>query len=125
MFGIDLVNIIREEKPEWFGPEYEQLVNKLCLAAYEAEEEIIDWMYEGGDLDFLPKQVVKEFVKLRMNNSLKATGLKPLLDVDAKLVGQTDWFDNEVIATKHVDFFQKRSINYNKRSACVTSSDLF
>ena len=43
---------------------------------------------------------------------------KPLLDT-------TRWFDEEVIATKHVDFFDKRSINYNKRQASVTSADLF
>ena len=41
------------------------------------------------------------------------------------LLEETDWFDNEVIATKHVDFFDKRSINYNKRAASVTSEDLF
>jgi ribonucleoside-diphosphate reductase beta chain len=46
-------------------------------------------------------------------------------EVSEALLEETDWFDNEVIATKHVDFFDKRSINYNKRSASVTSEDLF
>lgn len=46
-------------------------------------------------------------------------------DVNEVLLAETDWFDNEVIATKHTDFFNKRSINYNKRSTSVTSADLF
>ena len=32
------------------------------------------------------------------------------------MVEETDWFDDEVVGTKHGDFFDKRSINYNKRS---------
>ena len=68
---------------------------------------------------------MKEFVKNRFNNSLAAIGLPRHFDVNQVLLEETDWFDNEVIATKHVDFFDKRSINYNKRSASVTSEDLF
>ena len=37
----------------------------------------------------------------------------------------TDWFDDEVVATKHVDFFVKRSINYSKRTRSITADDLF
>jgi ribonucleoside-diphosphate reductase beta chain len=48
-----------------------------------------------------------------------------IFEVSDALLEETDWFDAEVIATKHVDFFNKRSINYNKRSASVTSDDLF
>jgi ribonucleoside-diphosphate reductase beta chain len=68
---------------------------------------------------------VKEFIKNRLNNSLIAIGMKPVFAIDEALVEETEWFDAEVIATKHVDFFQKRSINYNKRSSSVTSADLF
>jgi ribonucleoside-diphosphate reductase beta chain len=73
----------------------------------------------------LPAQNVKEFVKHRFNNSLASIGLPRIFEVSEALLEETDWFDNEVIATKHVDFFQKRSINYNKRSSSVTSDDLF
>ena len=69
--------------------------------------------------------LVKEFIKNRFNNSLAAIGLPRIFEVSEALLEETDWFDNEVIATKHVDFFHKRSINYNKRSASVTSDDLF
>jgi len=125
MFGIDLIKIIKKEHPEWFGEEYKILVEELCLAAYEAEEGIVDWIFENGELDFISKVEVKEFIKYRMNNSLKAVGIKKLFKTNDELLKKTEWFDNEVVATKHVDFFYKRSINYNKRSQSVTSTDLF
>lgn len=125
LFGIDLINIIHKEHPEWFDENQQEKIENLCRKAYTAEEGIIDWIFETGELDFMPAATVKEFVKNRMNNSLKSIGYQPIFEIDEKLVEETDWFDEEVIATKHVDFFQKRSINYNKRSSSVTSADLF
>lgn len=125
LFGIDIINIMREEHPEWFDKELSQTIREACQESYDAEEEIIDWIFEAGELDFLPKDVVKEFVKNRLNNSLESVGEEKLFVVDQKKVELTDWFDDEVIATKHADFFVKRSINYNKRSKSITSDDLF
>lgn len=125
MFGIDVINIIKNEHPEWFDVEAKNRILTACEEAFAAESNVIDWIFEAGELDFLPAANVKEFVKHRFNNSLVAIGMERLFDVNPVLLEETDWFDNEVIATKHVDFFDKRSINYNKRSASVTSEDLF
>ncbi len=125
LFGIELINIIREEHPEWFDDKMETLVIQSCRDAYESEEKVIDWIYEAGDLDFLPKEMVKEFVKNRLNNSLESVGYDRIFEVNEDLVEQTDWFDDEVVATKHVDFFVKRSINYSKRTRSITADDLF
>lgn len=125
LFGIDLVAIIRNEHPEYFDDELSEKVYEACRKTYKAEEEVLDWIYELGDLDFLPKVLVKEFIKNRMNNSLKSTGFNPIFEVDEKMIEETDWFDDEIIATKHVDFFDKRSINYTKRAKAFTADDLF
>lgn len=125
LFGIDIINTIKTEHPEWFDQELQQQITEACQEAFDAESQVIDWIFEKGELDFLPKDVVKEFIKKRLNNSLKSIGSKPLFEIDEKLVEKTDWFDDEIIATKHGDFFVKRSINYNKRSKSITSDDLF
>ena len=125
MFGIDVINTIKKEHPEWFDEACKEMIIKSCEEAYEAESKVVDWIFEAGELDFLPAANVKEFIKNRLNNSLAAIGLPRIFEVSEPLLEETDWFDNEVIATKHVDFFHKRSINYNKRSASVTSDDLF
>ncbi len=125
MFGIDLINIIRNEHPEFFTPEMEHEVKEMCLKVFDAEQEVVDWMFNGHDLDFLTREEVLEFIKHRMNKSLRATGFQDVFKTNDELVDKTRWFDEEVIATKHVDFFYKRSINYNKRSQSVTGEDLF
>lgn len=125
LFGIDLINILRKEKPEWFDEDMERAVYDACQLAMDSESDVIDWIYEAGDLDFLPKSTVKEFVKNRLNNSLESVGYKRMFDIDEDAVISTDWYDDEIVATKHVDFFVKRSINYSKRTRSITGDDLF
>jgi len=125
MFGTDLINIIKKEHPEWFDDFHRETVRTLCIEAYQAESAIVDWIFEDGELDFLPKAEVKEFIKGRLNKALAGIGMSPVFSIDDALLEKTDWFDDEVIATKHVDFFDKRSINYNKRQTSVTANDLF
>lgn len=125
LFGIDIINIIQKEHPEWFDGEYNESIITSCKEAYEAESKIIDWIFEEGELEWMSAQVVKEFIKNRFNNSLVSIGLPKIFEVNEKLVDESEWFDDEVIGTKHGDFFVKRSINYNKRNKSITGDDLF
>ncbi|PID83547.1 ribonucleotide reductase [Candidatus Campbellbacteria bacterium] len=125
-FGTEVINIVKnEEHPEWFDEEYEEKVYETFREAYKVEEDVIEWIYEKGDIDFVPKATTKEFIKNKVNVSLESIGLEPMFEIDQKLLEQTDWFDDEILATKHVDFFAKRSINYTKRSKSITEDDLF
>ncbi len=125
LFGIDVINIIKKEHPEWFDKEYENTIIESCKEAFESEKKVVDWILEAGEIDFLPKNVILEFIKNRFNNSLASIGIARIFEVDKTELTKTDWFDDEVIATKHGDFFVKRSINYNKRNQSVTGDDLF
>ncbi len=124
-FGIDIIKIIKDENPTWFNEEYNVMIQELCKESFESESKIVDWIFEKGELDFLPKNVINEFIKNRFNNSLESIGINKIFDIDQSLLIQTEWFDDEIIGTKHGDFFVKRSINYSKRTKSITSDDLF
>ena len=124
-FGIDVINIIKSERPEWFDDSYNAMIQDICVKAFDAESKIVDWIFEDGELDFLPKAVVNEFIKNRFNNSLESIGISKIFEINEKLLSETEWFDDEIIGTKHGDFFVKRSINYSKRTQSITSDDLF
>ena len=124
-FGFDVVNIIKEENPEWFNSATIENIKKACIEANEAESEIIDWIYGDADLDFLPKRVVKEFVKNRFNESMRAIGLNDIFEVDKEAVKETNWFIEETLSTKNIDFFVKRSVAYSKKIKSFTEDDLF
>ena len=125
LFGIDIVNTLREERPEWFDDKMEQAIIEACKESFEAEKKVVDWIFEDGELDFLSKASVLEFIKNRMNNSLESIGYERLFEVDAELVKENDWFDDEVTGTKLTDFFNKRSVNYTKFSNSITADTLF
>ena len=124
-FGIDIIRIIKDENPTWFGEEHSVIVRELCKEAFVSESKLVDWIFEAGELDFLPKDVINEFIKNRFNNSLESIGIEKVFDVDETLLVKTEWFDDEIIGTKHGDFFVKRSVNYSKRTKSITSDDLF
>ena len=124
-FGAELINIIRSENPEWFDQEFEELIYSACNKAYIAECEILDWIFEKGELDFLPKENIRQFIMNRFNNSLAKIGMNPLFTVNSKQLEQTHWFDVEITATKEGDFFYKKQIDYNKKSKAITEDDLF
>ena len=124
-FGIDIIKTIQKENPDWFDAEHKEKVLELCREAFEAEKEIVDWIFEKGELDFLSKNTILEFIKNRFNNSLISIGMKEIFEVDKKIVKETNWFEEEITSTKHVDFFVKKSINYNKRSQSFSAESLF
>ncbi|MDO6736979.1 ribonucleotide-diphosphate reductase subunit beta [Wenyingzhuangia sp. 2_MG-2023] len=124
-FGIDLLKIIKEENPDWFTKDFEQMIQLICAEAYQAETGVVNWIFENGELDFLPVNVIQEFIKNRFNKSLESINISPIFKIDETLLSQTEWFDDEIIGTKHGDFFVKRSINYSKRTRSITKDDLF
>jgi len=124
-FGFDLVNIIKKENTGWFNEIMIEEVKQLVLQANEAESAIVDWIYGDIDLDFLPKALVKEFIKDRFNRAMNAIGLENVFEVDKAMVKDTAWFTDEMLGTKNVDFFVKRSTSYSKKMKSFTEDDLF
>ena len=124
-FGVEIINIIKSENPEWFDEEFNSLIISACKKAYKAECKILDWIFENGELAFLSKDTIKHFVMNRFNNSLQKIGMEPIFDVDIKELEKTLWFDVEITSTKEGDFFYKKQIDYNKKSKSISEDDLF
>ena len=124
-FGSEIINIIKKENPEWFDEEFDHLIYSACKKAYKAEVKILEWIFEKGELDFLPKKTIEQFIQNRFNNSLQRIGMEPIFQVDFQEVEKTLWFDIEITSTKEGDFFYKKQIDYNKKSKSITEDDLF
>jgi ribonucleoside-diphosphate reductase beta chain len=124
-FGFDLVNLIKRENPQWWTPELVEDLVDATLDAYDAEAEIVEWIFEKGDLSFLSKSQTLEFIKHRFNISLNSIGIEDVFSIDERLLETTEWFDDEILTTKHTDFFNKKSVNYSKKSKSITNNDLF
>lgn len=125
MFGFELVNLIKKENPEWWTEDLVDYIKTITHQAYDAEVEIIDWMYEEGDSEFAPKEQTVEYIKKRFNSSLVEIGVDPIFDIDESIIKKTQWFDEEIDINKDTDFFNKRSTAYTKKQKSVSEDDLF
>lgn len=125
LFGAYIINQIKKEKPEWFDEEFYSKIERACKKAYEAESKIIDWIFEMGELDFLPIDVVKEFIKNRFNESVALIGGKQVFDINVEKLDQIEWFIEEIYAEVNTDFFHKKPTTYSKKKQSVTERDLF
>lgn len=125
MVGMKLVNTIREEYPELFDHDLEAKILEEAEQAFIAESKIIDWMVNGIQEENLSAAILKEFVKSRINDSLKEIGFKQIFSLDESLIEKTSWFKEELLANTLTDFFKKRPTEYSKNSQSFTEDDLF
>jgi ribonucleoside-diphosphate reductase beta chain len=126
LFGVYIIKKIREEFPQWFNDDFYQKLHRACLKAYKAECDIIDWIFEKGELTFLHKDVVKEFVKQRFNDSLELIdGNKDFFEVDKSKLETVKWFEDEIHAEVNTDFFNKKPVTYSKKAKSIKAEDIF
>ncbi len=125
LLGVYLVKQIQKENPEWFNDHFYAKLHRACKKAYEAECKIIDWIYEDGELPFLKKDTVKEFIKDRFNESMVLVGGEPVFEVNPEEISKLQWFNDEIHAEVNTDFFNKKPVTYSKKMQSVTAEDLF
>lgn len=125
LFGVKLINLIKEEHPSWFGADFYEFINKACKKAYKAESKILEWIFENGELSFLSKDSLDNFIKDRFNESIEAIGGSSLFTVDNNKLASLQWFKDEISGYIRNDFFNTQSTNYSKKTASITEDDLF
>jgi ribonucleoside-diphosphate reductase beta chain len=125
MIGIKIINVIRKEHPELFDEELEEKILSESQEAVKYEMQIIEWIVNGYDAEKLNSNLLKEFVKNRMNDCLKQIGFKQMFDVDKELLSKTTWFEEQVLGNNSTDFFHSRVTEYSKKSQSFSEEDLF
>lgn len=124
--GTKLVNVIREEHPELFDDEMENRVISESIEAYNAESRIIDWLLETVEPDnLLSKEILKEYVKNKINKSLYGIGYKKAFDIDQSLIEKSEWFDDQSNGLIQSDFFASRPVEYAHSNQSFDPEDLF
>lgn len=126
-FGFELVNIIKTERPDWWTAETTSKVKALVDEAYQAEVAIVHWIFESyteSDIynSYIIPSDVWSFLSDRIARTFEAVGIE---QDKYKRTSEFEWFDVEITATKEIDFFNKKSSAYNKRSKSITAEDLF
>jgi ribonucleoside-diphosphate reductase beta chain len=99
---------------------------KSLISLYvEKEEELLDWIFETGELDFYTKNDLLNYIKYRLDQSLFKIGITPIFNLTSLDVKSMMWFEEEVFANSLDDFFAKRPVDYTKHDKSINVSDLF
>ena len=125
MIGIKIINTIREEMPELFDDELKERILHEAEEAFKAESKIVDWMVNGYKEDGLNANILKEFIRNRINDSLDQIGFGTPLEVDKLLLEKTLWFEEELHGNNMTDFFHSRPTEYSKKNQSFDEDDLF
>jgi ribonucleoside-diphosphate reductase beta chain len=125
LLGVYIINQIRREHPEWFDEAFTEHVLTACRKAYRFESAIVDWIYQAGELPYLPAQELKAFLQNRFNESLQLIKLPPAFTIDPAFSNAARWFIEEIHTETRTDFFHKRPVQYAKFSKAITAEDLF
>jgi ribonucleoside-diphosphate reductase beta chain len=125
LVGIQIINTVREELPELFDDELETKITGHALDAYKAESKIVDWMINGIDEPGLNANILKEFIKSRINDSMKQIGFAAPFEIDSALIEETLWFDEQLHGNNMTDFFFSRPTEYAKKNQSFGEDDLF
>lgn len=125
LIGIKLINTIKEEHPELFD---EELINKIRHEAKDAvshEMKIIEWILSGVNEDSLNSEILSEFIKNRMNESLTMIGFDEIFDVDKDVLSKTKWFSEQLLGNNKTDFFNSRPVEYSINTQSFSSENIF
>lgn len=122
--GATIVNILREEHPEYFDEELNDMVKKACLKSVKYEKDVLDWVWENGELEGLTKANILSFMKNQVNSSMLQMGFETCFE-DVGDLEPTSFFFEEVYGDKSTDFFAMRPTDYTVGDTTISADDLF
>lgn len=111
--GCVLFNHMCQERTE-LREQVKKDVYKAAEIAVKLELDFIDKMFEGGDLENLKANDLKNFIMKRANEKLEELGYDGIFKFDAESASQLDWFYHLTGGHTHTDFFALRPTDYSK-----------
>lgn len=95
--------------------EVKATLEKMARTIYEHEAEIIDMLFEKGDLDSLTTGELRVFVQSRLNICLMDLGLDAIFEITEGSNTIADWFYDNINGYQSVDFFSQTGNQYTRK----------
>ncbi|MCB1711163.1 MAG: ribonucleotide-diphosphate reductase subunit beta [Candidatus Riesia sp.] len=123
--GVALINQIKKEHPELFDEELMEKVYEETKEAFEAEKNLIRWILQGYENEFISEEILEKYIKYRFNECLSKIGINKPFKLRQEDIDKFIWMEEEVLAPAITDFFYKKPIDYAKKSKVVNEDSLF
>lgn len=122
--GIFLINTLKKEGlfPSSLSQNW---VHDSVQKYMEQESNMLDWIFEEGELEHYSKAQLLQYMKNRLDISLNKIGFDKVFNTSNADVKPFEWFEDEIHADTLDDFFAKRPVEYTKHDKPITGDDLF
>ncbi len=87
-----------------------------CDLAIQIEDRFINSVFQNGTLSNCEPEDLKQFIRQRANNQLRAINLRPLFRIDKVSIKKLNWFNLASGGDQHSDFFASRVTQYARTS---------
>lgn len=111
---IGLIKLFRtyvEEHPRIVTEEFKEDIRNIAKTTYKLESKFIDLAYEMGEIEGLPKEDVKQYIKYIIDRRLIELGIKGVYRVKDNPL---PWIDEIVSAPIFENFFETKVTDYSK-----------
>ena len=122
--GTWILSKIFEEQPE-FREKAEKEATVFIQEYIKMEDELLDWIFEKGELEKVSKKDLGNYMRYRLNNSFLDLKIKPPFELTEEDIKPMMWFEEEVFSNELDDFFAKRPTAYTKHDKSITADSLF
>lgn len=108
-FGIELINIIKQDHPNIWDEYLVDLVSKQIKVAHDTEIKLIDWIFEAGVPEHISKEELVNFLNYNFNEACRDLGIDMRFKMDDEMYreksqwmllklykSEPDFFDNAV-----------------------------
>lgn len=124
--GAYIFNILMKEYPSINTESFRHEIYETAKNGLYHEEKIVDYILGGYELPFLSRASILEFLKNRINGSLRDLGFNPVFEnLDQKLLMDTFWFEEQFKGTSHKDFFSGRPVEYAMNNVSFDAESVF
>ncbi|MBV7441235.1 ribonucleotide-diphosphate reductase subunit beta [Weeksellaceae bacterium TAE3-ERU29] len=122
--GIYIIKKIFEEQPE-VKERIRSHVDEFIVHYMELEDQLLDWIFEEGELSFFSKKDLCNYMRYRLDESMTTLGFDKPFKITTEQAKPMLWFEEEVFSNSLDDFFAKRPVDYTKHDKSITANDLF
>lgn len=111
-------NLMEEETklglfdPKYQKPALEELCKAMALTVYDHECQIIEIIFSKGGIRHITKEMIKHFIRDRINIVLKGLGFAAIYDQEPGVV--SGWFYSALSSYKYSDSFAATQLQYSR-----------
>ena len=124
MFGLELINIIKQENQELWDTELKEYVKESVLKAYEAESKLVEWIFENGYPSHLNKFEVSNFINYNFNQVCKDVEIDLDFDYDEDYYQEHNSWMMQALQPTEPDFFDNPVGGYSSVEEVISDEEL-